>query len=33
LAALATSTARLLITWLCGEAQAPSRESSGRDAK
>jgi hypothetical protein len=33
LAALATSTARPGITWLCGLAQAPMRESSGRLAK
>ena len=30
LAALVTSTVRLSITWLCGLAQAPMRESSGR---
>jgi len=30
---LATSVARDAITWLCGEAQAPTRESSGRVAK
>ena len=32
-AALATSTPRDSMTWLCGDAQAPMRESSGREAK
>ena len=32
-AAFATSTARDAITSLCGDAHAPMRESSGRDAK
>ena len=33
LAALATSTPRPEMTWLCGLAHAPMRESSGRLAK